>query len=759
MKKGIYAILAMLTVFAMVMVSCGGGGSSGGGGGGATVKITFDLNYTDAPAAKEVKVGVKTPLGTKYPGAPADADVPDGKVFLEWNSEKDGEGNLASPIAKYAVDTTVYAIWADYDEDDDVILTFNYNYGPNFTVTRVVASDNALANFPVTPGQQGSFFRGWFDVAAATGGNRVTSDDIFSADKTYYARWAPNGSKPEPFADELRIDYKDGSFQFVVFKSGETTWADVLAKLARKTDVWNEANRFLGWKKTGDSQWAASDDVTSSAKIEAAWMSGTFTGDTTGAEKTYLQNADYAVYEFTFADNVTKADLAKIKGFKASYGLSEAALDIYKNNGRPWRVLGPYFYLGEDKTVDEKNDAGNTVRTWTGDFMVDSRDPANGIAAKFENGDPGNFNKFHTYMCLSADSWNSTTAGVGHGSVSAEPTANTWFTVTYELDMADDANASVGGGTYSLGKTLRWLDGILDDGKYETKDILAEAPLPTKKLYFALGITRNNDGSGKGKSGQQSPWESGIIALVKDVKLMYDKEGDGSEIVEINGVKPSLTVTKGVGANATKVTSDQVFAGYVDPIHFGWRGAPDAPVVMKADPTYIPIPPSGALALSSYTYKAPELKLYQNDKRKDGTGQLITIADNKITFAIGADDYNDGEGKFGGGGFKILFDDIGLPDNYTAYKRIVLDIGLSETFTDGRQMIFSAPDGGDVVSVSGSSNKYITITEGSYSIVATLLTMAPDKDVGIAVRANNWSSSNVPIEGVLTVKRITFTLD
>ena len=776
MKKGIIAILAMLTVFAMVMVSCGGGSSSSSSGGGGNTKITFDLNYKDATDAdagtfKDVKVNAGTALGNKYPGAPT---RPDGALpyqFIEWNSEPEGTGNWINGNTKFARDTTVYAIWVTFNSTTQSKVTFNYNHNAAFpaSIVRVVTTGNTVASFPTDPGRANFVFRGWFtDLGDTTNQKRFTANTLVTADVNVDVRWIAVGTKPTLLDDEVRFEYDNGTdWQDIVFESGVTTWAQVTAQLKRDKDVYRDQTKaFANWKDSSSTDWTTGGDtVDASTTYTAKWWDGVFGGTATGAEKVYLENSNYVVYEFTLTENV---DLTKVEGLKATYGLSEAGYEIYKTNGRPWRAMGPYFFNGTADPIVQVD--GSITRNFYGDFMLD--DSGTTLAARFNSAGGqqlATFNKFHPYMVISNGAWDNIDGADGKGSSSVTPAKDTWFTTTYKFDVTnEDGTTASGSGSYTYAKTLRLLGGtgyitsgtaadntVLNNGKAGTVQILPENTTTTKKVYFALGLTRANAGESKGKNATQNPWEQGLIQLIKDVKLLYN----GSEI---DGVIPNLTAGS---AAATK----QVFAGYVDPINFGWRGAATDPVVIKADPNYAP-PLNISPALASYTIKNPTIKLYQSDAGKTGTEgaarKRITIAGQVITFDLGEDDYNDGEGLFSGGGFKIVFADIDLPEDYRAYKSIVLEttvVGAEEGSMVGKQIIISSINGSDVASVvnnTADAARYVPVQDGDnvFTFGTGAITMKAGDEIGLALRANNWSASNVPFKGTLTVKRITFKL-
>ena len=68
-------------------------------------KVTFDLNYTGAPAATN-----KTTGNDGKVTLPADP-VKEDSVFLGWNTKADGTGTAVTKDNVYTADTTVYAKW------------------------------------------------------------------------------------------------------------------------------------------------------------------------------------------------------------------------------------------------------------------------------------------------------------------------------------------------------------------------------------------------------------------------------------------------------------------------------------------------------------------------------------------------------------------------------------------------------------------------------------------------------------------------
>jgi len=582
--------------------------------------------------------------------------------------------------------------------------------------------------------------------------------------------WTGGGGET-PAGDFVTFSYANGTTVQVEFEAGETTWADILASAAYKAkgqDVWTDDTKvFANWKDQTGTDWTeGTTRINVTMTLTAKWLSTVFSGDTSAADvkKVYLENTNYIVYEFDLG--TATPDLTKITKITADYGLSEKGLDVYKGNGRPWRAFGPYFF--DDTNKIEQTYDTDKIRKFYGDFMLDD---GGAFAARLDGTAslPATFNKFHSYMVVSTGSWDTVSNGTTTGS-SAVPTADTWFTTTYILDPADD-NTAVGSGNYTYGKTLRLLQGVLTDGKDGEVQVLP-AGISKQKVYFAIGLTRANAGSGKDKSGTQSPWDSGLISLVKNVKLTYDG-------VEKTGTLASLSTS--ATAPDPNRTARIVANGYVDPILFSWVGAPTAPVVIPQDPGYVPPPPytpattKYEFSFTGFTFTTARNLLYTDAGKNTATDparKRLIFNGNDVIFDLQANDYNDSTGEYGGGGFKILFADLNLPligsdttADHRSYKKIILDTTLVETETGsaaGKQVIFANTGGGtNLTTVSnndatsgGFYGTYIEVAAG-----ANVFSFAPSALVdtaGFSVRVNNWSAANVPWMGTLTINKIIF---
>jgi len=223
MKKGILAILAMLTVSALLFVSCGGGGGGGSSSKGKQITITFDLNLPEgveaegleAPAAQKIAKGGKVDLAA---ADLSDSDkLPAGYDFLGWGPAADStEDDVLSGDEEYAANTTLYALW--FDGVTNIKVYFNINYGstaPKLTVQKR-ADKFKTTNAPSTT-RTGYTFKGWYGNARGTGTPYVHDTTALPAtgSLTVFADW---DKVVDPDAPEIAEadEIKDDNAEYVI---------------------------------------------------------------------------------------------------------------------------------------------------------------------------------------------------------------------------------------------------------------------------------------------------------------------------------------------------------------------------------------------------------------------------------------------------------------------------------------------------------------------------------------------------------------
>jgi uncharacterized repeat protein (TIGR02543 family) len=183
MKKGFFAILAVLMVFAMVTTGCGDGSDSG--------------KDNNIPAGKW-RVTFKYDGGT--PASPAHKDVPKGEavgelpeptktgyVLAGWFEDENTQWDADTLVKKNVV------LKASWLEEGTVIrceITFDKNADnatePN-PKTKTVISGGRVA-LPTEPTRPGYIFGGWNRESDGTGAEFTNTTDV-KASYTVYAKW------------------------------------------------------------------------------------------------------------------------------------------------------------------------------------------------------------------------------------------------------------------------------------------------------------------------------------------------------------------------------------------------------------------------------------------------------------------------------------------------------------------------------------------------------------------------------------------
>jgi len=645
-------------------------------------------------------------------------------------------------------------------------VTFNAN-GGTFTgggaTSTVTVVKGTAVTAPAVPVKTATAtetyaFGGWYtSQTTQTTATVYDFDTPVTADIILYAKWnaIPVGAPPDD-GTYVIFNYENGSTERVEVELGETIWSQVLAALpvAKRTDTKAGDFVFAYWKDASGTRWSTGSTIISQQLVMTAvfWSTG-LTATTDALEKVWLNNTQFAIYEF----DLDGRDWTTITHISADFRASAAVISTI--NTRPIRPMGPYFYSDTPTTASDG-------WKYYGDFVPD----ANGAyATKFNSsGSVGytGFNKFHPFLLNNKGGWNSPDwdglNGYKGGKGGDDPdvagsavTADTWFNVKIAT-----SGYAWSDGTNSPARVKGFIDA-------DTSHAVLSADTNFNKVYFGFGIANSANPDDKEKGYTASVATDGITTLVKDVAIYFE---DGTVAVGRIPAFPKRTQTIEGGVSTIVPgtgTTSQVFAAYIYKVQYNWRGAPGATIVPPTDPTYTYVPPiEYPQATVDHDYNTPTLTLFQNDQGKaaDDTRKRVTVVTNTVTFDVQADDYNDGDGKYGGGGFQIAFSALALPtiegvSDYRSYKRVILNITISSDFVGGdKQVIFSTP-GTDIVSVNGSANKYITIGTAGETKDFIINTSAMPSATGIGVRVNNWQATNIPITGTLTVNSIIFSKD
>jgi len=708
MKKAIFGIIAILTVFAMV--SCGGGSSSTTPPPDtrADYTVTFVSNGGTAVPVLTVKDGDKLTLGGI---APTTKDLFD---FAGWYKNSTLTTAWDYDTDTVTANTTLYAKWDRWASGAEYFTVIFYDgttVFQTYDVAQATGGTGVALTAPTTAEttKAGYRFDGWFKEAALTNAWTFTTDKVTTDNTALYGKWTQvwtvtfnlsggsfGGSIPTTYVVEnngsfanpgiptrtnytfegfftnaaltipasfpinitanvtiyakwfsvyyVTFNYVDNSTLKIEYAPGESTWADVLADVpaAKKADAKAGAFKFGYWEETtgSNTKWDTGATLVQTNIILQAHFFSTAFADTSGAlEKVWLNNTQFAVYEFDLAGK----DWSTITHISASFKATEA--DVNTQNTRPIRPMGPYFY--SDTAVQN-----GTSDWYFGDFAVD----ANGAyAAKFDSGGGPwtDFNKFHPYLLNNVGGWNSPDwsglAGYGGASAGAV-TPDTWFNVKIPT-----SGYSWNGGTNDPARVKGYIDA-------DTSHAVHPAETDYTKVFFGFGIANasNPHLSNEGHSAVVD--QHGITTLIKDVTIYFE---DGSTVTGTIPVFPKRVKAEDNATAPAKVgteTTSQIFASYVYNVQYNWRGAPSATVVPPNNPAFVPptevpqadtpklIEDAASLALTAY----------------GNPGVTCTANSASVNVTV----------KQTGCGFWV-----GLPSDWNAYETITITYTASKTVT------------------------------------------------------------------------------
>lgn len=223
-------------------------------------KVTFDSNGGETILSnKAVYYGqsygeLPTPVRANY-------------IFDGWFTLKDGGTQVTSDtIVSALVNQTLYAHWTP----KTFTVTFNANGGTVSNNSKTVVYGSKLGTLP-TPTQDYYDFDGWF--TAATGGDKVTADTVFTSHKneTYYAHWIIHPTSDWVLASNAPsgasiVDQK-WTYDLTTTKTSSNK-SEPGYTLYNTTSAWGS---YGSWSSWSDTKYTASDSrQVESRKVETS---------------------------------------------------------------------------------------------------------------------------------------------------------------------------------------------------------------------------------------------------------------------------------------------------------------------------------------------------------------------------------------------------------------------------------------------------------------------------------------------------------
>ena len=219
--------------------------------------VTFDANGGS----------VSTASTTTTDGKLASLPTPtyDGYTFLGWYTEETG-GDEVTTDTVFTNDTTIYAHWQK-QAAQAYTVTFDAN-GGSVSTASATTKDGKLESLP-TPTYDGYDFLGWH--TQKDGGEKVTTDTVFTKDTTIYAHWQKQAAQEYT----VTFDANGGTIN-----SGVITSYTYGVGATLPTDVTREGYTFAGWYASadfsGDAVTAISAEDTGNKTYWAKWTANAY---------------------------------------------------------------------------------------------------------------------------------------------------------------------------------------------------------------------------------------------------------------------------------------------------------------------------------------------------------------------------------------------------------------------------------------------------------------------------------------------------
>ena len=246
--------------------------------------VTFNANGGSASTAST------TTKDGKLESLPA--PTRGGYDFLGWYTEETG-GEKVTTNTVFTKNSIIYAHWQEQTAQEYTV-TFNAN-GGSVSTTSTTTTDGKLESLP-TPTNDGYTFLGWY--TEETGGEKVTTDTVFTKNSTIYAHWQKQAAQEYT----VTLHTNDGTIA-----EGEklTSYTyGVGAKLPAENKITKTGHTFAGWYNnadlTGDPVIEISATDTGEKEYWAKWTPNTYqvtlhTNDGTIAEGQNVTSYIYGV--------------------------------------------------------------------------------------------------------------------------------------------------------------------------------------------------------------------------------------------------------------------------------------------------------------------------------------------------------------------------------------------------------------------------------------------------------------------------------
>ena len=223
--------------------------------GGGTVSTTYTVTF-NANGGTVSPANATTGTDGKLTSLPTPART--GYTFNGWFTAATG-GTAVNTNTVFTQNTTIYARWTA--NASAYTITFNANGGTVSPTTATTGTNGRLTSLP-TPARTGYTFNGWF--TAATGGNAVNTNTVFTQNTTIYAQWT---------ASTYTVTFNSNNGGANV-----TETVNYNTKITAPQNPTREGYVFDGWYDDGDDLFDFDTPITQDLELTAKWTAEVSTG-------------------------------------------------------------------------------------------------------------------------------------------------------------------------------------------------------------------------------------------------------------------------------------------------------------------------------------------------------------------------------------------------------------------------------------------------------------------------------------------------
>lgn len=337
-KNGVL-VSDVMSVEYTIRISTGGGGgggsSSSSSSSSSSYNVSFNLNYTGAPAGPDTQKVKKN----EYAERPEDPER-DGYMFAGWFTDKSCTKEFDFEDTKITKTTTLYAKWEEVDEMFTVTFDLNYE-GAEVMPEDQQINNGEYAERPDDPKREGYEFAGWFTDKECTAEFDFETTTI-DKDITLYAKW--EGAKKAVYTVSFDLNYE----------GAESVPENQQVNAGERADIPEEPNRigfnFAGWYTDPDCEdeylFSFESEIDKDITLYAKWV---LSDELEDPDDTEVTDDDQFILSSSVAELMPSDKVAVT--FKVQSTVTIPYFELYLDDEKTGTLLyddGNYAVSGDD---------------------------------------------------------------------------------------------------------------------------------------------------------------------------------------------------------------------------------------------------------------------------------------------------------------------------------------------------------------------------------------------------------------------------